>query len=1000
MGSTLAHGHSRMDFRILGPLEALDEGRSVALGGSKQRALLALFLLHANETLSTDRLIDELWGERPPATAAKAVQVHVSRLRKALATGPGNDSDGLVVTRERGYELRLEPECLDAHRFERLLAEGRSELQRGRPEHAASKLEEALALWRGRPLDDVAFETFVQREIARFDDLHVAALEQLVEAKLALGRHVEVVAQLETLIAEHPYREGLRAQLMLALYRCDRQADALQAYQEARRTLVEELGIEPGERLRELERAVLAQDAALATPESPPDSVPRQSRVELPSPPTRTIGREDDLAAVAGLLHEDEVHLVTLTGPGGVGKTRLALEVAYALERQLPDATWFVSLASTSSAEHVPSAIAQALRVTPLQGETPQAALERFLAAKRGLLVLDNFEHLLPAAPLVGDLLTACAALMVLATSREPLHLQAERRYAVEPLQVPADAEPAAVERAAAGALFVERARSHDRRFELTDGNAGSIGEICRRLDGLPLAIELAAARTALLGAEELNARLGQALDVLGSGPLDAPDRQRTLRATIEWSYRLLSPPEAEAFGRFAVFAGGATIETAQQVTGATLDALEGLVDKQLLRRHGSGADTRLLMLETVRAYAQERLDAAENEVEVHDRHCRHYLALAERAEPELFTRGEAEWLARLDAEVDNLRAALDWSSRHEPGLALRLAGLLVWFWDIRNRFDEGLEWVRAALDAAGDAAPIGDRARARRAEVHLLAGKGSIYDWQGSLADARDRASEALALSRQAGDPVGIAHALLGLAHLEVAESLPQERRRALAEEALILAREGGDDRLVAGALRHRALALSGAQGSAEFDAAVAALRKIGSARELTGLYSDAAYNAIKEGRPDRAFPLLDQAMSLARELGEPLALAFVCGNMGLAALYSGELDRSQDAFDEQLRLCREHVFWVAAEGLSGLAAVAARQGDPQRAARLLGAATAIGPWDADIDVRDALEQQFFEPARQRYGVRRWSQAHAAGTRLSFEAAIDVALNPEADRR
>jgi predicted ATPase len=702
---------------------------------------------------------------------------------------------------------------------------------------------------------------------------------------------------------------------------------------------------------------------------------------------------------VAELLRAEGARLVTLTGAGGVGKTRLALEVAFALESELPDGAWFVSLASTSSAEHVPSAIAQALAVTPLQGETPTAALERFMAAKRGLLVLDNFEHLLPAAPLVSDLLTACAALLVLATSREPLHLQAEQRYAVEPLQTPADAEPAAVERAAASALFIERAHSQDRRFELTEANAGAIGKICRRLDGLPLAIELAAARTTLLGAEKLNARLGQALDVLGSGPLDAPDRQRTLRATIEWSHRLLSAPEAEAFARFAVFAGGATIEAAEQVTGAKLDALEGLIDKQLLRRHGSGADARLLMLETVRDYAQELLDADENAAEMHSLHCRHYLALAERAEPELFTREEGEWLARLDAEIDNLRAALDWSVRCEPALALRLAGLLVWFWEIRNGFDEGLEWLGAAFDASGDAAPIAERARARRAQVELLAGKGSAYDWQGSMEDARARASEALALSRQAGGPAGIAEALLGLAHLEVAESLPQPRRAALAEEALALAREAGDDRLVAFALRQRALALPAAQRTAALDAAVAALRRIGSSRQLVGLYCDAAYNAIKEGRPERAAPLLDQAMPLARELGDPVPLAFVWGNLGLEALFSGELDRARAAFDEQLPICREHVLWVAAEGLAGLAALAARRDDTEHAARLLGAATALGPWDADADVGAALQQQFFEPARQRYGEQRWSQAYAAGSRLSLEEAIDLALSSEADR-
>ena len=262
-----------IDFRILGPLEVRDEDRAIALGGSKQRALLALLLLNANETLSTDRLIDELWSERPPANAAKTVQMQISRLRKALAGGAGDGSAGVVVTRERGYELRLDPERLDSHRFERLAAEGRSELACGHPQRSVAALERALSLWRGAPLAELAYEPFAQREIARLEELRVAALEQLIEAKLALGRHAEVVGQLETLVGQHPYRERPRALLMLALYRTDRQADALQAYQDARRTLVEELGIEPGERLRELETAILTQDPELQLAAEEPAAV-------------------------------------------------------------------------------------------------------------------------------------------------------------------------------------------------------------------------------------------------------------------------------------------------------------------------------------------------------------------------------------------------------------------------------------------------------------------------------------------------------------------------------------------------------------------------------------------------------------------------------------------------------------------------------------------------------------------------------------------------------
>jgi len=323
-----------MDFRVLGPLEALDEGRPVRLGGGKQRALLALFLLHANETLSTDRLIDELWGERPPATASKTVQVYISRLRKALTGGADDAAAGVLVTRDHGYELTLDPGRLDAHRFEALVAKGRSELAAGRPGRAAPVLEESLSLWRGPPLADLAYERFAQREIARLDDLRVAAFEQLVEAKLALGAHAEVVGELEALIGEHPFRERLRGQLMLALYRCERQADALQAFQDARRTLVEELGIEPGDHLRELERAILAQDPGLQLAAA---QEPAAADRAVESPRSAFVGRERELAELVGGL-DDAVagrgRLFLLVGEPGIGKSRLAEElIAHARAR-------------------------------------------------------------------------------------------------------------------------------------------------------------------------------------------------------------------------------------------------------------------------------------------------------------------------------------------------------------------------------------------------------------------------------------------------------------------------------------------------------------------------------------------------------------------------------------------------------------------------------------------------------------------------------------------
>jgi WD40 repeat protein/DNA-binding SARP family transcriptional activator len=395
-----------MDFHILGRLEVLDEGRgSVAVAGSKQRALLALLLLHGNETLSTTRLIDELWGEQPPATAAKTVQVYVSRLRKSLAAGgDGNGSAGPVLTREHGYELRLDPERLDAARFERLLAEGRREVAAGRPERAASTLEDALALWRGPPLADLAYERFAQPEIARLDELKGVALELLIEAKLALGRHAEVVAELETLTREHPYRERLRALLMLALYRSDRQAEALQAYQDARRQLVAELGIEPGEQLRALERAILAQDPALSLPVAAPVELPEELATGTP-----IVGREGDLEWLREqwrAAREAPGRLAAIVGARGIGKTRLAAELAAEVRREGASVLYLDGAGQPLAVPAVLDAARRAALVVlddvDRAGEDVRAAVGELVTGvpERPLLLLATAEDEVPTARL------------------------------------------------------------------------------------------------------------------------------------------------------------------------------------------------------------------------------------------------------------------------------------------------------------------------------------------------------------------------------------------------------------------------------------------------------------------------------------------------------------------------------------------------------------------------------------------------------------------------
>ena len=967
-----------MDFRILGPLEVADGGRTIPIVGDRQRALLAILLIHANEPVSADELIDELWGEHPPASPRKGLQVQVSRLRKAFGEGSAR-----LVTQPNGYLLHVEPGELDLDRCEHLAHRGREALASEDPRRAAGHLREALAVWSGPALAEFSFESFAQGEIGRLEELRLALLEDRIDADLACGKHAELVGELEALVAEHPLRERLRRQLVLALYRGGRQADALEAYRAARRTLVDELGLEPTPALRELEQAILTHDADLAAPEAPGGSVSR-----LPIPPTPTIGRDGDRDAIVALFHGEGHRLVTLTGPGGVGKTRLALDVARQLEPEYPDGAWLVVLAPIAEGEHVPSAIAQALDVTPVGSESTRAACERFLLTKRGVLVLDNFEHLLAAAPLVSDFLAACPGLRVLATSREALQLQAEQRYAVSPLEVPEDGGPEAVEQAAAGALFVERAHNRDSAFELTTANARAVASVCRRLDGLPLAVELAAARMAVLGPEQLDARLAQALDALGSGPRDAPARQRTLRATLEWSHRLLTAPEAEAFARFAAFAGGATVEAAEAVTGAGVEVLEALAEKSLLL-HQSG---RLMMLETVRAYARELLEHDDCGSEVLLRHCRYFVDFAETGAPHLRTHAEAEWIGRLDAETGNFRAALDWALREgHPALAVRLAGRLGRYWELRGASVEGGRWLEAAIEAANDEVPLDDLARAFRAQVVMLEDQGSWYDVGGSREASRSIASEAVVLSRRAGDAAGVADALLHLSEFEEDEPGPM---RALAEEALIYAREAGDDALIADALARRALSFRIADVDAEIAEVAALHRKVGDIHGLAGIYNNAGYMAVTQGSYEHAAAYLDEALPLAERTGEPLRVIMAWGNLGLVSLFMGDLEVAEERFAEELRLCREHgLTWLASEGIAGFAAIAACRNEEERAARLLGAAESLAKVLGDAaGIR--LEQEFFSPARERLGEKHWRAAHADGARLGFDEAVSLAMD------
>jgi predicted ATPase/class 3 adenylate cyclase len=712
----------------------------------------------------------------------------------------------------------------------------------------------------------------------------------------------------------------------------------------------------------------------------------------LPPSPNRTIGREEAVREVADRLGTDTVRLLTLTGPGGVGKTRLATEVARAVQAEFADGARFVPLAAVSRASDVPAAILQALKIMPLSGETAEQAVARFLSPKDLLLVLDNVEHLLEAARVVSDLLAACPTVKVLATSREPLDLAVEACFPVMPLELPVDhAAVDALARVPAVALFAERARAHDPRFEIDPDNVGAVVEICRRVDGLPLAIELAAARCSVLSPAQITERLDRALAVLGTGPRDAPARQRTLRATVDWSHDLLGPDERAAFARFAVFAGGATVDAAEAVTGASLDTLEDLVAKSLLvRTKNAAAPPRLMMLETIRAYANERFAEAPDADAVRERHYSYYLSLAQRhgAQRALWSVDGGEHRARLDADIDNLHAALGWAvGRPGAGMALALAAASGQYWLTRDRYTDALDWIDQTLGMPGsDAQP--------ELRVDALCTKAWALWPVGRVAEQRKVMAEAEAVARALGDPAILAKVL----QVRSAQEAPAGRidlADALADEALQWATTAGDDWALAMAAFSKAMAASTiAELRPRVDRAAALLGEVGNVYSLADLLASTSYVALIVGSDDDAKEFVARATDVLRGLDYPFTWMLLRGNAGLAALFTGDAEAAREAFREELALCRRLVVLpFASEGLAGLGGVDVVQGDYHRAARLFGASAAHRYGQPRDPVYDRLDSEFFEPARTRYGPDAWDAAAREGGALSFEEAIAYAL-------
>ncbi|WP_073480943.1 BTAD domain-containing putative transcriptional regulator [Streptoalloteichus hindustanus] len=695
-----------MRVQLLGRIRAYDtDGAPVEVGGIRLRTLLARLALDPGRVVPADSLIDRLWGDTPPADAVNALQALVSRLRRALG-GPES-----VESVAGGYRLALGASDVDVHRFEELVARGRRELAADRPLRASASLDEALGLWRGAPLTDLSGSPFAEAA-ARLEELRVAAGEDRFDAALRLGRHAEVLADLEAAGRRHPLRERLAVLRMRALVAAGRQSDALAVYEDIRRVLAEELGVDPSEELRQTHVAVLRGEHGRRAVRSEP---------RLPVRLTSFVGRDDEVKLVLELM--ETARLVTIVGPGGGGKTRLAVEAVTQHRAYGGGRVWFVSLAGLDSPAGLADAVRGALRSADLrlpegrpQPDDPFDQVVELLRGGEAVLVLDNCERLTAdVAEFAYRLLDRLPHVNVLATSRESLGITGEALCRLGPLEVPATVERAP--ESAAVRLFVDRAAAVRPGFALDESTLGPVVDICRRLDGLPLALELAAARLRSMTVDQVARRLDDRFRLLTSGNRTALAHQRTLQAVIDWSWDLLSEPERALARRFSVFPGGADERAAAAVCSpdGSPYLLDSLVEKSLVELT---ADGRYRMLETMRAYAAEKLRHSGEWPAVGARFVRHFVELAEENEPLLRTRDQLRGYAIFDAEYDNLvfafRSAV---ATGDADSSWRLLLALYWYWSIR--FEPRSEELMAEVLELGDALP--EDVRATINALHVL---------------------------------------------------------------------------------------------------------------------------------------------------------------------------------------------------------------------------------------------------------------------------------------
>ena len=977
----------------------------------KAAALVKLLALAPGRHLHRERAMDLLWPDHGRRAAANNLSQALHAARRAL--GPDDAQAASSCLASQGEQLVLCPGgelWLDVETFEEAAATAR----RSR-EPAAYRA--AQALYAGELLPRDPYEEWAEIPRERLRQLFLALLVELASLHEERGEYGPGIEALRRGLVEEPTREEAHVGLMRLYALGGRQAEALAQYARLEESLTRVLGAEPQASSRLLREEIVT---GRFPPPHRPVGLPKGEifdppRHNLPATRTSFVGRDREMVEVKRAL--SMTRLLTLTGAGGSGKTRLALEVARDLVGAYPDGVWFVELSGLSEGDLVPQAVAAALGVLERPAEPLADTLADVLRDRQSLLIVDNCEHLIEAtAGLVDILLDSCPHLRILATSREALDVMGEVRWTVPPLSVPEpQGRPSSEDSSSSEELegyesvrlFIERARGRDPTFSLSLQNARAVAEICWRLEGIPLAIELAAARVGTLSMEQISERLVGSLELLTRGGRTAVPRQRTLKGTLDWSYDLLPESEQTLFNRLSVFAGGWTLEAASMVAkgegveeGEVLDLLSGLVEKSLVMiRGGASGGARYRLLETVRQYALDKLEEREEAEEARRRHAEYFLGLAEKTETEMRGPEQATWLDRLEAEHDNLRGALSWAlERGGPELGLHLAEAFWWFWEARGYFDEGRRWLEQALAKSS---------RASAARAKGLDGVGWLAFNLGDIDRAVAAAEDGLKLHAQVELEVSVAASLLRLLGITAEIRGYYERATELSRESLALGREAEDKLTVVWSLLNLGR-LSSDQGDHEratqlYEEGLALCRESGYTTLLPYYLSDMACEFLLQGDQERGTTLSEEASTLIRRQGQrgrpwgpvkgPLE------RLGWAALLRGDQEQAKAWYEENLRLSQKlGNKLIATESLEGLACAVGTKGEAQRAAKLFGAAQALreAVGYPQPPGERAVQEPYLLAARSRLDEATWEAALAEGRAMDLEEAVEYALSED----